>query len=68
MMDNAENNDIMMDALKRELAHHWHIKYNLKTYRLRCQGHIINLAIQSFLFIINSKNIKEEGITLDDIE
>ena len=67
-MDNAENNDTMMDSLKRELARHWHIKYDPKTHRLRCQGHIINLAIQSFLFVTNSENIEEEGITLDDIE
>jgi hypothetical protein len=68
VMDNAENNDTMMDSLKRELARHWHIKYDPKTHRLRCQGHIINLAVQSFLFVTNSENIEEEGITLDDIE
>lgn len=68
VMDNAENNDTMMDPLKRELARHWHIKYDPKTHRLRCQGHIINLALQSFLFVTNSENIEEEGITLYDIE
>jgi hypothetical protein len=36
VMDNAENNDTMMDALKRELARHWHIKYDPKTHQLRC--------------------------------
>jgi hypothetical protein len=67
VMDNAENNDTMMDSPKRELARHWHIKYDPKTHRLRCQGHIINLAVQSFLFVTNSENIEEEGITLDDM-
>jgi hypothetical protein len=67
VMDNAENNDTMMDSLKRELARKWHIRYNPKTHRLRCQGHIINLAVQSFLFVTNSENIEEDGITLDDL-
>ena len=51
-----------------ELARNWHIKYAPKTNRLRCQGHIINLAVQSFPFVSNSENIEEEGTTLDDIK
>jgi hypothetical protein len=47
------------------------MKYDLKTYRLRCQGYIINLAVTDFLFPkddnhLFSVNI-EEGTTKYDV-
>jgi hypothetical protein len=53
MMDNAENNDTMMRTLEtslNETLRDQEVPYNGKQYRLRCNGHIINLAAQSFLF------------------
>jgi hypothetical protein len=53
MMDNAENNDTMMRTLEtslNETLRDQEVPYNGKQYRLRCKGHIINLAAQSFLF------------------
>jgi hypothetical protein len=37
----------------------WRLKYNAKTHRLRCQGYIINLAIQSFFFVTNQENLEK---------
>lgn len=49
IMDNAYSNDtlvrVVADALKDEGVY-----YNYHERRLRCNGHVINLAVQSFLF------------------
>ena len=37
----------------------WRLKYDHKTHRLRCQGHILNLATQSFLFVIDQENLED---------
>jgi hypothetical protein len=90
IMDNAPNNDTMMKALQRgdyplsylvymltliELAKLWRLKYDAKTHRLRCQGHIINLAVKSFLFVKDNENLepaddssKKYNISLEEIE
>ena len=39
------------------------IKYDVKTHRLRCQGHIINLAVNSFLFVTDSDNPESDDET-----
>ena len=35
------------------------IFYDSKTYRIRCQGHIINLSVNAFLYINNTKSLEE---------
>ncbi len=37
----------------------WKLNYNAKTHRLRCHGHILNLACQSFLFKTDNESITE---------
>jgi hypothetical protein len=37
----------------------WKLKYDAKTYRLRCQGYILNLAAQSFLFVTDKETPDE---------
>ena len=39
------------------------IKYDAKTHWLRCQGHIINLAVNSFLFVTDSDNLESDNKT-----
>ncbi|OWT42446.1 BED zinc finger domain-containing protein [Pochonia chlamydosporia 170] len=54
MMDNADNNGTMMK---------YQIVYNAEHHRLRCNGHIINLAAQSFLFQTNDESLADENNT-----
>jgi galactokinase/mevalonate kinase-like predicted kinase len=39
--------------------HSYNIYYDLTTYRLRYQGHIINLAVNSFIYVTNSEALEE---------
>ncbi|OBS15909.1 hypothetical protein FPOA_27961 [Fusarium poae] len=60
VMDNAGNNDTMMRSLS--LVH-----------RLRCQGHIINLAAKAFLFVTDNEKLELDdpgvhNVTLKHIE
>jgi|SRR5437667_3404868 len=49
MCDNASNNDTMLRCLADKLAKE-DIEYNPVIHRLHCNGHIINLSVQAFLF------------------
>ena len=49
------------------------LNYDAKLHRIRCQGHIINLALYSFLFVTDKENIDDHEydihkIKLADIE
>lgn len=39
------------------------IFYDSKTHRIRCQGHIINLAVNDFIYVSNTNLLEEEGNT-----
>jgi hypothetical protein len=43
-LDNAYNNDTMLQAVAKACG------FNAAHRRLRCNGHVINLAVQAFLF------------------
>ena len=51
---------MILEELLLLLRRDHRITYNTAHYRLRCQGHIINLAIKSFLFVTNKENIEED--------
>jgi len=74
VMDNAENNDTMMTSLSSSLRREFRLHYDPKHFRLRCQGHIINLAVKSFLFVTDEENIEEDKetntmlVTIKEIE
>ena len=40
----------------------WDIKYDHKLHRIRCQVHVINLAVHSFLFVTDSENLEDETL------
>jgi hypothetical protein len=63
IMDNADNNDTLMTSPSSFLRRKHNIKYVPKHYRLRCQGHIINLAVKSVLFVTDEENIVEDKET-----
>jgi hypothetical protein len=60
MMDNADNNDTLLAHVSLSLRRDFNVKYDLKHHRLRCQGHIINLAVKSFLFVTDKQNIDRD--------
>jgi hypothetical protein len=59
VMDNAANNDTMLGAFTRHLET-LGILFNPTTRRLRCTGHIINLAVKAFLFGNSTEAIRDE--------
>lgn len=44
------------------LRHDHDIKYDIKQHRIRCQGHILNLAVHSFLFVTDSENLEDDKL------
>jgi hypothetical protein len=76
VMDNTGNNDTIMTYISEgtcfiwrfsvcqltfiELLHSYNISYDSTTYRLRCQGHIINLSVNSFLYVTDKENLEED--------
>jgi hypothetical protein len=59
VLDNATNNDTMLGAFARHLET-LGILFDPKTHRLRCTGHVINLAVKAFLFGNSAEAINDE--------
>jgi hypothetical protein len=38
------------------------VKYDTKHHRIRCQGHILNLSVHSFLFVTDSENLEDDTL------
>lgn len=49
MMDNASNMNSMIDRVSDDLEREFGVFYNPLPHRLRCLGHVINLAVMEFL-------------------
>jgi hypothetical protein len=60
VIDNANNNDIIMEELSLIIRREFKLPYDATHHCLRCQGHIINLSVKSFLFVTDKENIKED--------
>ncbi|KAM4064376.1 transposase-like protein [Hirsutella rhossiliensis] len=63
----------MMRSLSLGLLRRYDIRYDPKSHRLRCQGHIINLAAKAFLFVTDNEKLKDDerdghNVTLKEIE
>lgn len=61
MMDNATNNDTMIATLSALLLNEYNIEYNAIHHQLRCNGHIINLVAQAFLFGYDNEAFSSES-------
>ena len=59
MLDNASTNDVCVDLVLRKLYPGMNAKQRRRR-RLRCLGHIINLAAQAFLFGKKSQETLDE--------
>ncbi|XP_044715950.1 transposase-like protein [Hirsutella rhossiliensis] len=54
----------MMRSLSLGLLRRYDIRYDPKSHRLRCQGHIINLAAKAFLFVTDNEKLKDDERSL----
>jgi hypothetical protein len=63
VIDNAPDNNIMMASLSLALQRDFRLNYNPIYYRIRCQGHIINLAVKSFLFVTDKETLDKDEET-----
>jgi hypothetical protein len=59
VLDNAANNDTMMGGFARHLET-LGIPFEPITHRLRCTGHVLNLAVKAFLFGNSAEAIHDE--------
>jgi len=73
--DNSSTNDTLCRAIETYLKREEDLQWSATQWRVRCIGHIINLAVQGFLFhnSISAKELKlynelEERGELEDIE
>ena len=64
--DNSSTNDTLCRAIEAYLLEKEDIKWDATQWRLRCLGHIINLAIQAFLF--HNSIEMEELESYDELE
>ena len=55
VMDNAASNDVLTEVISDALREEG-VLYSSEQRRLRCMGHVINLAVQAFLF---GKTVKD---------
>jgi len=46
--------------IRTALLQNYSIKYDPKHHRLRCQGHILNLCVNSFLFVTNDETLEQD--------
>jgi hypothetical protein len=63
VMDNATNNDTMIKELSKKLKEKHEIIWDPRPHRLRCNGHVINLAVQAFLFASDEEDISQDNNT-----
>lgn len=63
VLDNGSNNDTATRFILKELELYTHEEEH---YRLRCLGHIINLAAQDFIFGQNSEKWLREHAAIED--
>ena len=43
-----------------EMLHEYGIQYDSQHHRLRCQGHVLNLSVNSFLYVTDSDYLEED--------
>ena len=67
MLDNATNNDTAVQSINEELARRGHdIRIPWERRRLRCSGHIFNLAVKKLLFGKDTEALEMEAAEFED--
>lgn len=75
VMDNVTANDRMVTSISHQFFEKNGLSYNSQQHRLRCNGHIIKLSVQTFLFgpllediILEGGGGDEEGLTTAELQ
>ena len=63
--DNSGTNDTLCRTIATYLAEQYRIDWNVSQNRIRCQGHILNLVVQAYLF---TDDEEEKDLNLYDRE
>lgn len=64
--DNHGSNDTMCHAISTHLRDYHNAKWEAYPHRIRCQGHVLNIAVQAFLFAPDKKAIDDAIDVADD--
>lgn len=70
VMDNASSNDTLIEFIANALKEEG-VRYNYTQRRLRCNGHVINLSVQAFLFgkVVNDYEYPENmSVAPNDVQ
>ena len=62
-IDNTLDNDTIIATLSLALWRDFRLSYDLIHHQIRCQGHIINLAVKSFLFVTDKETLDKDEET-----
>jgi hypothetical protein len=63
VINNVLDNNTIIALLSFALRHDFKLNYNLIHYRIRCQEHVINLAVKSFLFVSDKETLDKDKET-----
>ena len=63
--DNASTNDVLCRTIQKYLQEEYHMEWKSVHQRIRCNGHIVHLAVEAFLF---QDLIQEDELMSYDIE
>lgn len=66
--DNHGSNDKLCRFISKHLREKYKIIWSAEQHRIRCQGHIVNIAVQAFLFAENKDDIDEAIRVAEDDE
>jgi hypothetical protein len=44
------------------------LTYDPKYHRARCQGHVLNLSVNSFLFVTDSENLENDELDAQGVK
>jgi hypothetical protein len=60
VINNVLDNNTIIALLSFALQRDFRLNYDLIHYCIRCQEHVINLAVKSFLFVLNKKTLDKD--------
>ena len=60
VIDNALDNNTLMTSLSYSLCCDFKLHYDPIHHCICCQGHVINLTVKLFLFVMDKESIKED--------
>jgi hypothetical protein len=65
--DNSGTNDTLCRTISAYLAEEYRIDWNVSQNRIRCQGHILNLVVQLYLFSNNQEEAEMDWYDREEL-